>query len=138
MTIFAVVNDTNGMIDRIVMSEELDISHVTNRAGESAIVVDSTISPLLHKREGGEWVALPLPTVGELNAVALQELRAMRNTALSRSDWAEHSTRLTSSEAAAWAAYRALLFDLPDQYPNILSLDEVTWPLAPSSHPKPE
>ena len=50
MTIFAVVNDTNGMIDRIVMSEELDISHVTNRAGESAIVVDSTISPLLHKR----------------------------------------------------------------------------------------
>ena len=67
------------------------------------------------------------------------KLRTIRGGILIGSDWTQFpDSPLTTEKKAEWATYRQALRDIPAQYPNILSLDEVTWPLAPSSHPKPE
>jgi len=60
------------------------------------------------------------------------KLRTIRGGILIGSDWTQFpDSPLTTEKKAEWATYRQALRDIPAQYPNILSLDEVTWPLAP-------
>ena len=55
-------------------------------------------------------------------------LRAERNKKLIQSDWTQ-SRDVTLSNDSAWATYRQALRDITD---SATSLDDVTWPTAPT------
>ena len=66
----------------------------------------------------------------KLRAAATRELRALRNELLAECDWTQVPDAPVDAEA--WRVYRQQLRDLPAQYPDILSVDEVVWPNPPS------
>jgi hypothetical protein len=68
-----------------------------------------------------------------LDAVDLAaELRDLRDRKLFRSDWTQFpDSPLTDEVKAAWVTYRQALRDVPANYSEINSLDEVSWPTVP-------
>jgi hypothetical protein len=66
----------------------------------------------------------------KLRAAAIRELRSLRNELLAGCDWTQVPDAPVDAEA--WRVYRQQLRDLPEQYPDILSIDEVVWPNPPS------
>ena len=61
---------------------------------------------------------------------AQNDLRYLRTELLAESDWTQVPDAPVDAEA--WRVYRQQLRDLPEQYPDILSIDEVVWPNPPS------
>ena len=60
----------------------------------------------------------------------LTTIRALRDAKLAECDWTQVPDAPVDAEA--WRVYRQKLRDLPSEYPNILSIDEVVWPNPPS------
>ncbi len=61
------------------------------------------------------------------------EVRAMRTSLLSRSDWTMvPDSPLTEVQREGWRAYRQSLRDLPENQPNA-SLETVIWPKEPDA-----
>jgi len=59
-------------------------------------------------------------------------LRFRRNALLSESDWTQlPDVSVVNKEL--WENYRQELRDLPELYPEIISVDEVTWPEPPGN-----
>jgi len=55
-----------------------------------------------------------------------------RSARLATSDWTQTTDApLTKAQKEAWAKYRQALRDLPKQYPNVKTPEEVIWPLSP-------
>ena len=62
-------------------------------------------------------------------AVALNDLRLVRDAKLAQSDWTQGAdSPLTDSKKTEWATYRQSLRDITD---SATSLDDVTWPEKP-------
>lgn len=65
---------------------------------------------------------------------ALGKFRGRRNHLLYQSDYTQvPDSPLSDTKKAEWATYRQALRDLPQNYPDITSLDEVVWPEMPTS-----
>ena len=62
------------------------------------------------------------------DAQPLRDLRQVRNAKLVETDWTQ-SRDVTLSNDSAWATYRQALRDITD---SATSLDDVTWPTAPT------
>lgn len=55
-----------------------------------------------------------------------------RNALLLESDWTQFAdSPLTDKKKAEWATYRQALRDLPQEYPNAISNDDIIWPTKP-------
>ena len=55
-----------------------------------------------------------------------------RNALLAESDWTQFAdSPLTDKKKAEWATYRQALRDLPQEYPNAISNDDIIWPTKP-------
>lgn len=80
----------------------------------------------------GSWVEnqdLKNIVIGQ---VAIQ-IRAMRDSFLSQSDWTQVSdSPLTEAQQTTWATYRQELRDLPATLSDITDLDDVVWPIQPN------
>jgi hypothetical protein len=62
-------------------------------------------------------------------AVALNDLRLVRDAKLAQSDWTQGAdSPLTDSKKTEWATYRQALRDITD---DATSLNDVTWPEKP-------
>lgn len=71
-------------------------------------------------------------TVEELIALLQPEVRFKRNTKLTRSDWTQFpDSPLSDSKKAEWATYRQALRDIPENYPEATSIDDIIWPTKP-------
>lgn len=75
------------------------------------------------------WVYDPAPAHKE----TMFSLRVRRNNALTSSDWTQMpDTPLSTEQQAAWQNYRQQLRDLPANYPDATSIDDITFPTPPS------
>ena len=55
-----------------------------------------------------------------------------RNELLSQSDWTQFAdSPLSDTKKAEWATYRQALRDLPQQYPDAITNDDIIWPTKP-------
>ena len=55
-----------------------------------------------------------------------------RNALLAESDWTQFAdSPLTDKKKSEWATYRQALRDLPQEYPNAISNDDIIWPTKP-------
>ena len=70
-----------------------------------------------------------------LNSTELYRLlRQQRDGLLFTCDWTQlPDAPITAEKKAEWTAYRQALRDIPQNYPNLTSLDEVVWPTPPAS-----
>ena len=55
-----------------------------------------------------------------------------RNGLLYESDWSQlPDSPLSDSKKAEWATYRQALRDIPENYPEAISIDDIIWPTKP-------
>ena len=55
-----------------------------------------------------------------------------RNELLSQSDWTQFAdSPLSDTKKAEWATYRQALRDLPQQYPDAITNDDIIWQTKP-------
>lgn len=67
------------------------------------------------------------------NSMLMEWLRTMRNEMLAECDWTQvGDSALTTEKRGEWQMYRQQLRDLPDDYANITSADQVNFPTEPS------
>jgi predicted nucleic acid-binding protein len=89
----------------ILISDALHASLMQSQSAGGRIAADASGMPIA-----------VMPTDAEIAAGAAAKARNARNAALARSDWADlPNARLTDAQRAAWATYRADLFDWPAQ-----------------------
>tara|TARA_R110000782_G_scaffold33535_12_gene80802 strand:+ start:178 stop:564 length:387 start_codon:yes stop_codon:yes gene_type:complete len=68
----------------------------------------------------------------KLKAHALDEMRVMRNAALSASDWTQMiDAPITKTKKAKWKSYRQALRDMPQNSQSITSAHDIIWPVTP-------
>ena len=68
----------------------------------------------------------------DLNEEALGLLREVQRQELSDSDWTQLSdVGLTDATKLGWQEYRKAIRDLPDEYSDILDINEVVFPVKP-------
>lgn len=80
----------------------------------------------------GVVVDKPAPTSAELTAIAMYELRLIRDSFLSGSDWTQVTdSPLTAEQRSAWQMYRQTLRDLTDDFSHATTIEEVTFPDIP-------
>jgi len=74
---------------------------------------------------------LEIETITPVNIVP-GWMRQRRNAKLLESDWTQAAdSPLSSSKKTEWATYRQQLRDLPSNYSNPTSKDDITWPTPP-------
>jgi len=62
------------------------------------------------------------------------EIRSLRNQKLTDCDYTQMSdSPLSLSDKSLWATYRQALRDVPSDYSNATSLDDITWPTKPGA-----
>lgn len=108
--------------------------------------VDQSYFLHTYYRKNNEWRVKP-PSPGSyyywnlnseswvLNSTELYRLlRQQRDGLLFTCDWTQlPDAPITTEKKAEWVIYRQALRDLPQNYPNLTSLDEVVWPTPPAS-----
>ena len=68
----------------------------------------------------------------ELNSENLwTAIRGLRRQKLLESDWTQLPDALPVEKKSQWRGYRAELRDIPELYPNVTSIEGITWPEAP-------
>tara|TARA_B100001057_G_C22040546_1_gene640811 strand:- start:39 stop:428 length:390 start_codon:yes stop_codon:yes gene_type:complete len=101
------------------MGDEIIMEGVANDATQC--VVDGVI------------VDKPDPTPTEQTAAAMFEIRQIRDSVLSGSDWTQvPDSPLSAEQRSEWQMYRQKLRDLPADYAHVTALEDVVWPTAPS------
>ena len=76
-----------------------------------------------------KWVHDP----GPAHEKAMFELRVRRNQALEACDWTQiPDSPLEATAKNDWRTYRQQLRDLPSNYPDVTSIDDVEFPTPPS------
>ena len=62
----------------------------------------------------------------------LSQFKDLRNSLLAQSDWTQFAdSPLSDTKKAEWATYRQALRDLPQQYPDAITNDDIIWPTKP-------
>ena len=125
-----IVYDSEGNILRTGSCQDGDVSL---QAGSGESVMEGTADDATQMIVNGEVVSKPESTNAEKNAAALEELRVKRDSALQWCDWTQvPDSPLTDTKKTEWATYRQTLRDLPASNVNATSIDDVTFPDAPS------
>jgi hypothetical protein len=147
---FALVS-ADGQIASVVSPGRDDDYYDTQQVGD---LIAYEISPSLDQasflatyyRKDNEWRVKP-PSPGSyyywdlnseswvLNSTELYRLlRQQRDGLLFTCDWTQlPDAPIAAEKKAEWTAYRQALRDIPQNYPNLTSLDEVVWPTPPAS-----
>tara|TARA_R110000796_G_scaffold127684_2_gene243119 strand:+ start:133 stop:579 length:447 start_codon:yes stop_codon:yes gene_type:complete len=92
--------------------------------------------------ESGQWMARTERTGGYMvwsnnnwvldNSELVLEIRQYRDSYLFSSDWTQFpDSPLTTAKKAEWVTYRQALRDVPEDYSDATSLDDVVWPTKP-------
>lgn len=58
-------------------------------------------------------------------------IRGIRRQKLLESDWTQLADALSVEKKLQWRGYRAELRDIPELYPNVTSIEGITWPEPP-------
>lgn len=129
MKSFVVYND-QGEILRTGACQDDDLSV---QAGEGESVLEGEADDLTQMVVDGAVVDKPDLSDAEKRAETIAELRKLRDNLLNISDWTQVSdSPLTDTKKTEWATYRQTLRDLPAGNVNATSIDDVTFPDAPS------
>ena len=121
-----IVHDENGNIIRTGVCPE-DMMYLNARENET--VIEGIASDKRHVVVNGKICNKPV----DLDAVKveLQErLRVTRNAKLSASDWTQLGD-VSPENKDKWKEYRQALRDLPEQYQEETSFENIIWPTQP-------
>ena len=121
-----IVHDENGNIIRTGVCPE-DMMYLNARENET--VIEGIASDKRHVVVNGKICNKPV----DLDAVKveLQErLRVTRNAKLSASDWTQLGD-VSPENKDKWKEYRQALRDLPEQYQEETSFEDIIWPTQP-------
>jgi len=114
---------TGGFYDPEIHGESVpsDCVEISKDAHAELLAAQSAGKVIVPDKKGKPKAIEPEPIV-----VTWDGLRAKRNALLSGSDWSQLPD--APVDAAAWAAYRKALRDLPTTYPDAAT---VVWPTKP-------
>ena len=128
---YAVVDKASGEIFRTGTCPDGDFK-LQAKEGEIVLRASAEVSDDLHYYKDGIFKRKPEASGNEKNDEALRQLRRYRQPLLDASDWTElPRAKLSPEKRAEWEAYRDELKDLPQQYPDITSIDQVVFPAEP-------
>lgn len=129
MKSFVVYND-QGLILRTGACQDDDLSV---QAGEGESVLEGNADDLTQMVVDGAVVDKPELSDAEKKAETIAELRKLRDNLLNISDWTQVTdSPLSDSKKAEWATYRQTLRDLPSNHVNTTSIEDVSFPDAPT------
>lgn len=129
MKSFVVYND-QGLILRTGACQDDDLSV---QAGEGESVLEGNADDLTQMVVDGAVVDKPELSEAEKKAETIAELRKLRDNLLNISDWTQVTdSPLSDSKKAEWATYRQTLRDLPSNHVNTTSIEDVSFPDAPT------
>lgn len=126
-----IVYDSDGIIVRTGVCSQHDL-HL--QAIDGQFVIEGEADDASKMIVDGKIVDKPetIYTKAELNNQVLKSIRATRRNKLAESDWTQFAdSPLTDKKKAEWATYRQALRDLPQEYPNAISNDDIIWPTKP-------
>jgi len=126
-----IVYDSDGIIVRTGVCSQHDL-HL--QAIDGQFVIEGEADDASKMIVDGKIVDKPetIYTDAELNNQVLKNIRATRRNKLAESDWTQFAdSPLTDKKKAEWATYRQALRDLPQEYPNAISNDDIIWPTKP-------
>ena len=126
-----IVYDSDGIIVRTGVCSQHDL-HL--QAIDGQFVIEGEADDASKMIVDGKIVDKPetIYTEAELNNQVLKSIRATRRNKLKESDWTQFAdSPLTDKKKAEWATYRQALRDLPQEYPNAISNDDIIWPTKP-------
>ena len=126
-----IVYDSDGIIVRTGVCSQHDL-HL--QAIDGQFVIEGEADDASKMIVDGKIVDKPetIYTDAELNNQVLKSIRATRRNKLAESDWTQFAdSPLTEKKKAEWATYRQALRDLPQQYPDAISNDDIIWPTKP-------
>lgn len=130
---FAVFRENDGAIQRIGVCPSEMMELQADEAGLSVCAVGEDVCDTTHYIVENSAVALPEASQQEIIDAVFNELRSTRDSLLGGCEWTQVSDSPLSAELKAeWASYRQALRDLPQNFPNITSIDEVVWPVPPT------
>ena len=127
-----IVYDSDGIIVRTGVCSQHDL-HL--QAIDGQFVIEGEADDASKMIVDGKIVDKPEPTYteAELNNQVLKSIRATRRNKLAESDWTQAAdSPLNESKKAEWATYRQALRDLPQNFPDVTSLTDVTFPVQPT------
>ena len=123
-----IVYNSDGQMLKYGQCADVDIAL---QAGEGQSVLEAEFQPNKKVQDG--VLVDDTPTQSELNAEALGSLRTQRFQLLISSDWPQMpDSPLTDTKKNESATYRQTLRDLPASNANVTSIDDVTFPDAPT------
>ena len=120
-----IVYDSDGIIVRTGVCSQHDL-HL--QAIDGQFVIEGEADDASKMIVDGKIVDKPetIYTEAELNNQVLKSIRATRRNKLAESDWTQFAdSPLTDKKKAEWATYRQALRDLPQEYPNAISNDDI-------------
>jgi|11_taG_2_1085331.scaffolds.fasta_scaffold11074_2 hypothetical protein len=126
-----IVYDSDGIIVRTGVCSQHDL-HL--QAIDGQFVIEGEADDASKMIVDGKIVDKPetIYTDAELNNQILKSIRTTRRNKLAESDWTQFADNpLTDKKKAEWATYRQALRDLPQEYPNAISNDDIIWPTKP-------
>lgn len=126
-----IVYDSDGIIVRTGVCSQHDL-HL--QAIDGQFVIEGEADDASKMIVDGKIVDKPetIYTEAELNNQVLKSIRATRRNKLTESDWTQFAdSPLIDTKKAEWATYRQALRDLPQEYPNAISNDDIIWPTKP-------
>jgi len=126
-----IVYDSDGIIVRTGVCSQHDL-HL--QAIDGQFVIEGEADDASKMIVDGKIVDKPetIYTDAELNNQVLKNIRATRRNKLAESDWTQFAdSPLSDNKKAEWATYRQALRDLPQEYPNAISNDDIIWPTKP-------
>jgi hypothetical protein len=114
----------NYVVGGIVIEGPMSYATVLERTGLKDTVGLTELGYLEH---------MPVPEVIPLTREQIaMAVRNIRNYNLQQSDWTQVvDAPLTNEKKALWATYRQQLRDMPATSAGAMTLDEITWPVAP-------
>lgn len=126
-----IVYDSDGIIVRTGVCSQHDL-HL--QAIDGQFVIEGKADDASKMIVDGKIVDKPetIYTEAELNNQVLKSIRATRRNKLTESDWTQFAdSPLIDKKKAEWATYRQALRDLPQQYPDAITNDDIIWPTKP-------
>ena len=127
-----IVYDASGLILRAGVCAEQDFNF---QANNDELVIEGVANDSTQMIIDGVVCEKPEPeelTNEELISIMQPEIRARRNERLIKSDWTQFAdSPLSKAKKTKWSAYRQALRDIPENYADATSIDDIIWPTKP-------
>jgi|TARA_R110000744_G_scaffold349431_1_gene455095 hypothetical protein len=125
-----IIHSTDGVILRTGTCPDEVFS--LQRSGDE-LIMEGVADDSTQRIVDGEVVAKPALTSTEQAAVAMLEIRQLRDLLLSGSDWTQVTdSPMTAAQRSDWQTYRQSLRDLTNGFSNATTIEEVTFPTVPN------